>query len=312
MSEFVHQPVLLNQAIEGLKIKPCGIYADGTLGGGGHSSAILQELNPTGLLIGIDRDGSAIAAAEERLTQIQNEKSGRFLLIRGNHDNIKQILEDMNSPQIDGFLLDLGVSSHQLDTPERGFSYRYDAPLDMRMDTRNPFSAYDVVNGYSERELVEIIFGYGEERYAKRIAKAICKQRPIETTMQLTEIITAAVPAWLPSQGNPAGRTFQAIRIAVNEELTGLKQTIEDMVSLLKPGGRLCIISFHSLEDRIVKQSFKHLSNPCKCPRDLPYCVCGKEPVLKIITKKPIRPDEWELEANSRAHSAKLRIAERM
>ena len=282
---------------------PNGIYVDGTLGGGGHASAIASKLDSSGLLIGIDRDGDAIAAAEKRLT-------GNFTLVRDKHENIREVLNQLNIKVVNGFLLDLGVSSYQLDTPERGFSYRFDAPLDMRMDDRAEFSAYDIVNDWPENELVCILKEYGEERYAKRIARAICKMRPIKTTFELVDIIVNSTPYL--KHGHPAARTFQAIRIAVNRELEDLAQTIEDMLDFLKPGGRICIITFHSLEDRIVKQSFKYLSNPCDCPRDIPYCVCGKKPSVRIISKKPILPDDTELANNPRSHSAKLRVAEKL
>ena len=306
MTEFIHRPVLLYQCIEGLKIKQDGLYVDGTFGGGGHAVAIAQKLGDSGLLIGVDRDGDAIAAGEKRLKALDKP----FILVRDKHEHIRQVLQNLSIKAVDGFLLDLGVSSHQLDTPERGFSYRYDAPLDMRMDDRANLTAYDVVNDYPEKELAAIIKDYGEERYAKAIAKAIYRRRPIETTLQLAQIISDTIPKRLHLYGHPAARTFQAIRIAVNEELTGLAQTIADMVDLLKPGGRICIITFHSLEDRIVKQAFKYWADPCKCPKDIPYCVCGKKPGLSIVTKKPIKPDRQELIDNSRAHSAKLRIAE--
>jgi len=306
--EFIHRPVLLNQCIEGLQIKPSGLYIDGTLGGGGHAEAIAQRLDSDGLLIGIDRDGDAIAAGEKRLKALGKP----FILIRDNYENIQQVLKDRSIQAVDGFLLDLGVSSHQLDTPSRGFSYRYDAPLDMRMDDRAGLTAHDVVNGYSEKELAGVIKDYGEERYAKSIARVLCRERPVETTFQLAQIITDTIPGRPPSQGHPAARTFQAIRIVVNGELTRLSQTITEMVHFLKPGGRICIITFHSLEDRIVKQAFKYWANPCQCPRDIPYCVCEKTPVLTVVTKKPIKSSLKELVDNPRAHSAKLRIAERL
>ena len=306
MTEFIHRPVLLNQCIEGLKIKQDGLYVDGTLGGGGHAVAIAQKLGNSGLLIGIDRDGDAIAAGEKRLKALDKP----FTLVRDKHEHIKQVLQDLSIKAVDGFLLDLGVSSHQLDTPDRGFSYRYDAPLDMRMDDRAKLTAYDVINSYPEKELAGIIKDYGEERYAKAIAKALCRRRPIETTLQLAQIVSDTIPGRLHVYGHPAARTFQAVRIAVNEELTGLAQTIADMIDLLKPGGRICIITFHSLEDRIVKQAFRYWADPCRCPKDIPYCVCGKKPRLAIVTKKPIKPDQQELIDNSRAHSAKLRIGE--
>ena len=307
---FNHLPVLLKESIEGLNIKPNGIYVDGTLGGAGHAIEIAKQLNPDGLLIGIDRDEAAITTATSRLKKINSP----FITVRDNHDNLQQILHDLSVRLVDGFLLDLGVSSHQLDTPERGFSYRYDAPLDMRMDNRSVLTAYDIVNNYSEKDLQHIIKNYGEERYAKRISRAIKqainKNRPVDTTLQLAQIITDAVPKGPPSAGHPAMRTFQAVRIVVNAELSNLARTIEHMSEFLKPGGRICIITFHSLEDRIVKQTFKNLADPCKCPRELPYCICGKVPELSIITKKPIRPGADE--TNPRAHSAKLRIAQKL
>jgi len=312
LSEFIHQPVLLDKCLEGLNIKQNGIYVDGTLGGGGHSAAIVQRLGSNGLLIGIDRDGDAISAGERRLKSESPKIGSSFILIRDKHENVKQILDNLSIPLVDGFLLDLGVSSYQLDTPERGFSYRYDAPLDMRMDDRSTVSAYDVVNGYLEGDLIKIISNYGEERYVKRIVRAICKNRPIKTTLQLTQIIANAVPGGHINPGSAAMRTFQAIRIAVNEELIDLAQTIDDMTTLLKPKGRICIITFHSLEDRIVKRSFKQKADPCECSRKLPYCVCRKKPTLSIITKKPLTSDPEELALNPRAHSAKLRIAERL
>ena len=313
MTEFIHEPVMLEECLDGLAVRPGGIYADGTLGGGGHSEGILVRLDSTGFLVGIDRDGDAIAAVEKRFDK--NRPGKNYKLVREKHENIKQVLDGLGIAAADGFLLDLGVSSHQLDTPERGFSYRFDAPLDMRMDVRDSLSAYDIVNGYAERDLAVLIKTYGEERFAKRIARLICRQRadaPVRTSLQLAQLIESAVPRTKksPSHGHPAMRTFQALRIAVNGELTGLAQTITDMAGLLTPGGRICIITFHSLEDRIVKQTFKHLADPCECPRDIPYCVCGKKPQLSIITKKPVRPSACELELNPRSHSAKLRISE--
>lgn len=305
---FNHKSVLLDECIKGLDIKPNGVYVDGTLGGGGHASAIAAKLGKDGRLIGIDRDGTAIAVATERLNAFKSQ----FTPVRDTHENIRQVMNDLSVFSVDGFLLDLGVSSHQLDVPERGFSYRYDAPLDMRMDNRAAITAYDIVNSYDENELVSIIKKYGEERYAKRIAKGICAKRknsPVETTAQLADIIKNSVPFTPPSAGHPAMRTFQAIRIVVNDELTGLAKTIEDMANLLAPGGRICIITFHSLEDRIVKQTFKYWADPCTCPKSIPYCVCGVTPKLSLVTRKPIRPSEEELKENTRAHSAKLRIA---
>lgn len=309
---FEHIPVLLNECIDGLNIVPDGIYADGTLGGAGHSSHIAARLKG-GTLIGIDQDANAIEAASERLRAYDNVK-----LVRDNFSNIKNIANDLGLGQgtFNGFLLDLGVSSHQLDEAARGFSFNHNAPLDMRMDQRAPLSAYVVVNEYTAQELTRIIKDYGEERWAKRIADFIIEERkikPIETTFELVSVIKKAIPKGARADGpHPAKRTFQAIRIEVNNELGILEDTINDMADLLKPGGRICIITFHSLEDRIVKNVFRNLENPCTCPRDFPVCVCGKKPKLKVITRKPILPSEEELGNNRRAHSAKLRIAERI
>ncbi|MCL2016659.1 MAG: 16S rRNA (cytosine(1402)-N(4))-methyltransferase RsmH [Defluviitaleaceae bacterium] len=303
---FMHQPVMLNEILANLQIKPGGVYVDGTLGGGGHSAAIAQKLTENGLLVGIDKDGAALAAATQKLA------AAKFTAVRNSHENITQILQSLKITSVDGFLLDLGVSSHQLDTPQRGFSFRYDAPLDMRMDDRADFTAYTLLNSYSEKQLTAIIKNYGEERFAKRITKAIINNRPIKTTLQLSNIIIQAVPKTPKQQLHPATRTFQAIRIAVNGELIGLSQTIKDMSAALATNGRICIITFHSLEDRIVKQTFKHLSDPCQCPKDIPYCVCGEKPTLAIITKKPIYPTQQEISTNPRASSAKLRVAEKL
>lgn len=310
---FEHISVLLNECIENLNIKSNGIYVDGTLGGAGHSSQIIKRLDENGLLIGIDQDINAITTAKERL-----EGLGKFKLVHDNFSNIKNIAEELGLEEgsVDGFLLDLGVSSHQLDEAERGFSYMHDAPLDMRMDIRKNFSAYNVVNEYSEEELTRIITEYGEERWAKRIAKFIVeerKEKPIETTFELVSVIKKAVPKGARIDGpHPAKRTFQAIRIEVNSELEILKGTITEMSKLLKKGGRICIITFHSLEDRIVKNVFRDLENPCTCPREFPVCVCGKKPLVKVITRKPIAPSEEELEINHRARSAKLRVCEKI
>lgn len=310
---FEHISVLLNECIENLNIKSNGIYVDGTLGGAGHSSQIIKRLDENGLLIGIDQDINAITTAKERL-----EGLGKFKLVHDNFSNIKNIAEELGLEEgsVDGFLLDLGVSSHQLDEAERGFSYMHDAPLDMRMDIRKKFSAYNVVNEYSEEELTRIITEYGEERWAKRIAKFIVeerKEKPIETTFELVSVIKKAVPKGARIDGpHPAKRTFQAIRIEVNSELEILKGTITEMSKLLKKGGRICIITFHSLEDRIVKNVFRDLENPCTCPREFPVCVCGKKPLVKVITRKPIAPSEEELEINHRARSAKLRVCEKI
>ena len=292
---------------------PDGIYVDCTLGGGGHSSHIVEKLNQGGTLIGIDQDANAIKAAGERLKDYTNVK-----YVRDNFSNIKNIVEDLGLGQesINGFLLDLGVSSHQLDEADRGFSYNHNAPLDMRMDQRQSLSAYVVVNEYSADELTRIIKEYGEERWAKRIAEFIVNERktkPIETTFDLVSVIKKAVPKGARADGpHPAKRTFQAIRIEVNNELGILESTVNDMIDLLKPKGRICIITFHSLEDRIVKNVFRNLENPCTCPRDFPVCVCGKKPKAKVITRKPILPGQEELEYNHRAHSAKLRIVEKL
>lgn len=311
--DFEHTPVLLEECINGLNIVPDGIYVDCTLGGAGHSSHIASKLSDKGMLIGIDQDADAIKAAGERLAGYSNVR-----YVRDNFSNIKNITEDLGLGQesINGFLLDLGVSSHQLDEADRGFSYNHNAPLDMRMDQRRPLSAYVVVNEYTKEELTRIIKDYGEERWAKRIAEFIINERkikPIETTFELVSVIKKAVPKGARADGpHPAKRTFQAIRIEVNNELGILEDTINDMADLLKPGGRICVITFHSLEDRIIKNVFRNLENPCTCPRDFPVCVCGKKPKLKVITRKPVLPGEDELESNRRAHSAKLRIAEKI
>ena len=310
---FEHISVLLDECIEGLDIKPDGVYVDGTLGGAGHSSEIIKRLNENGLLIGIDQDSNAIKAAGERLKEYSNVK-----YVHDNFSNIRQIGLDLELAKsgVDGFLLDLGVSSHQLDEADRGFSYNHDASLDMRMDVRQVLSAHQVVNTYSSENLHRIIKDYGEERWAKRIAEFIVKERmdkPIETTFELVEVIKKAVPKGARQDGpHPAKRTFQAIRIEVNKELEILEGTINDMVDLLNVGGRICIITFHSLEDRIVKNVFRNLENPCTCPREFPMCVCGKTPRVKVITRKPISSSDEELERNHRARSAKLRIIEKI
>lgn len=308
---FEHKSVLLEETIENLNIKPDGIYVDGTLGGAGHSYEIAGRLT-NGRLIGIDQDEAAIKAAGERLGRYID----RVTIVRSNYCNIKQVLKELSITQVDGILLDLGVSSYQLDTPERGFSYREDAPLDMRMDTRNPLTARDIINNYSEMELFRIIRDYGEDNFAKNIAKHIVRMRqekPIETTFELNEAIKAAIPMKLRvNTGHPSKRTFQAIRIELNKELEVLKNTLQDMLDLLAPGGRLCIITFHSLEDRIVKSCFKMNENPCTCPPTFPVCVCGKKPVGKIISRKPILPSSEELDYNKRSKSAKLRVFEKI
>lgn len=307
---FEHKSVLLEETIENLSIKPDGIYVDGTLGGGGHSFEIARRLTQ-GRLIGIDQDEAAIAAAGVRLEEYKN----KVTIVRSNYSNMKQVLRELFIDKVDGILLDLGVSSYQLDTPERGFSYKEDAPLDMRMDTRNSLTAKDIVNYYSEMELYRIIRDYGEDNFAKNIAKHIVRMReekPLETTFELVEAIKAAIPAKLRAgTGHPAKRTFQAIRIELNKELEVLRDTLQDMIDLLAPEGRLCIITFHSLEDRIVKSCFKAYENPCTCPPNFPVCVCGKVPMGKVISRKPILPSEEELEYNKRSKSAKLRVFEK-
>ena len=308
--EFKHKPVMLEECINGLNIKPEGIYVDGTLGGAGHSKEIAKRLSKDGLLIGIDRDEDALKAAKENLKEFQNVK-----FVKDNHDNIKQILENIGIEKVDGILLDLGVSSYQLDERNRGFSYLGNNELDMRMDKTQSLTAKKVVNTYSEEELANIIYEYGEERFSRQIAKNICiarKEKEIETTEELVKIIEKSMPAFAKKEGHPAKRTFQAIRIEVNNELGILEDTINSMVDILKSGGRICIITFHSLEDRIVKNVFRNLENPCTCPRDFPICVCGKKPKVKVITRKPIAPSKEELEVNHRSRSAKLRIVEKL
>ena len=307
--EFHHISVLLNECIDNLNIRPDGIYVDGTMGGGGHSLEIAKRLT-TGRLICIDQDPNAHEAAGKRLAEYKD----RITFVRDNFGNIKSILDSWGIEKIDGMLLDIGVSSHQLDEAERGFSYQQDAPLDMRMNPDRPFSAYDVVNGYDEDELDRVIFTYGEERWARRIAQFIVKEReakPIETTGELVDIIKKAVPKGARKDGpHPAKRTFQAIRIEVNGELEVLQRAIDDVAARLAVGGRLCIITFHSLEDRIVKEAFRKQENPCICPPQFPVCVCGKKPLGRVITRKPILPSKEELEENPRSRSAKLRVLE--
>ena len=311
--EFNHYSVLLNETIENLNIKPDGIYVDGTLGGGGHAYQVASRLSEKGRLIGIDQDADAMAAAGERL----KEFGDKITIIRSNYANMKEELHRIGVEKVDGIVLDLGVSSFQLDTPERGFTYRDEnAPLDMRMDDRQSLTAKDIVNGYSEMDLYRIIRDYGEDKFAKNIAKHIVQERakkPIETTGELTEIIRASIPMKVQvTGGHPAKRTFQAIRIELNKELEVLQNNLDDMIDLLNPGGRICIITFHSLEDRIVKTNFKRNENPCTCPSDFPVCVCGKKSKGKVVTRKPILPSEEELEVNSRSKSAKLRVFERV
>ena len=308
--EFKHVSVLLNECLDALNIKDDGIYVDCTLGGAGHSSHILQRLSNDGLLVGIDQDTDALKAAGERLKEYENKK-----LVHNNFHNIDSILEELEIPKVDGILMDLGVSSYQLDEGERGFSYMKDAPLDMRMNRDREFSAYDVVNSYSMEDLWRIIRDYGEEKFAKRVAEFIVNRReekPIETTLELVDIIKAAIPAKARREGpHPAKRTFQAIRIEVNGELEILNKAIEDGVNRLNKGGRMAIITFHSLEDRIVKLKFRELANPCTCPKEFPICVCGKKPLVKLISRKAIEPSKEEVEENPRSRSAKLRVIER-
>ena len=309
--EFKHRSVLLEETVNGLNIKPDGIYVDGTLGGGGHAYEICRRLGDKGSIIGIDQDEAAIEAAGIRLKDFGE----KVTIVRSNYCEMKSVLQGSGIDKVDGIVLDLGVSSYQLDTAERGFSYREDAPLDMRMDRRQTMTARDIVNDYSEKDLYRVIRDYGEDKFAKNIAKHIVierEKRSIETTGQLTEIIRGAIPMkFQKKSGHPAKRTFQAIRIELNRELDVLKNSLDDMIDLLNPGGRLCIITFHSLEDRIVKSAFKKNEDPCTCPKDFPVCVCGKVSKGSILTRKPILPGPEEMEENSRSKSAKLRIFER-
>ena len=309
--EFNHVSVLLNECLDALNIKEDGIYVDGTLGGAGHSSEILKRLSQEGRLIGIDQDTDALKAAQNRLQNFNN-----VTFVHNNFHNIKQILDELDIEEVDGILMDLGVSSYQLDKGERGFSYMKDAPLDMRMNRDNEFSAYDVVNTYSEEELYRIIRDYGEEKFAKRIATFIVNARAeknIETTLELVEIIKNAIPAKARREGpHPAKRTFQAIRIEVNSELSILNRAIEDGVDKLSKGGRMAIITFHSLEDRIVKNKFRDLAVSCRCPREFPICVCGEKAKVKVISRKAIEPTKEEVEINPRSRSAKLRVIEKI
>ena len=308
--EFKHKSVLLNETIDGLNIKPDGIYVDGTLGGGGHAYEVCRRLGEKGSIVGIDQDAAAIEAASARLKDFGE----KVTIVRSNYCDMKSKLHELGIDKVDGIVLDLGVSSYQLDTAERGFFYREDAPLDMRMDTRQKMTARDIVNDYTEADLYRVIRDYGEDKFAKNIAKHIMQARavkPVETTAELSEIIRASIPMkFQKKSGHPAKRTFQAIRIELNRELDVLRDSLDDMIDLLNPGGRLCIVTFHSLEDRIVKSAFRKNENPCTCPPDFPVCVCGKKSKGSIITKKPILPSEEELEYNSRSKSAKLRIFE--
>lgn len=307
---FNHYSVLLGETIENLNIRPDGVYADGTLGGGGHALEVVKRLSDQGRFYGIDQDDAAIEATGERLSAYKD----KVTLIRSNYCNMKAALAEHNVDGVDGIVLDLGVSSYQLDTLERGFSYKFDTDLDMRMDRRQTLTAKNIVNEYSEAELFRIIRDYGEDQFAKNIAKHIAaarEKKPIETTGELTEIIKAAIPAKMRQNGHPSKKTFQAIRIECNHELDVLKNSLEDMIGLLNPGGRICIITFHSLEDRIVKSAFRQQENPCTCPPHFPVCVCGKKSQGTVITRKPILPSKEELEENSRSKSAKLRVFEK-
>lgn len=310
--EFIHTTVLLKESIENLNIKPDGIYVDCTVGGAGHSLEIASRLSAKGHLVGIDQDDFALEAAKERLAPYQE----KVTLIRENFRNLKKALYYGGFEEIDGFLFDLGFSSPQVDDDERGFSYQADAPLDMRMDRRQKLTAQFIVNNWDEGEIAKVIRDYGEEKWANRIAQFIVRERsrkPIETTGELVEVIKAAIPAAARRSGpHPAKRTFQALRIAVNDELNLLKDALQDAIELLQPGGRICVISFHSLEDRIVKHLFRDLAAECICPKDLPVCTCGVKPVVKVITRKAITPNEEELELNPRARSASLRVAEKL
>ncbi len=310
--DFEHIPVLLNETLEYLDPKPGGIYIDGTLGGAGHSSEIAKRIVPGGVLIGIDQDSNAIDAATRRLEAYKDN----VIIVRDNFRNIKTIALQKGFKEVDGILLDIGVSSHQLDEKERGFSYMQDGPLDMRMDTENGLNASDIVNNSSEQELIRILRDYGEEKWAVRIAKFITEERKnsrIDTTFKLADIIQRAIPAAARRDGgHPAKRTFQALRIAVNDELQVLEEAVTNAARLLKPGGRLVVITFHSLEDRIVKKIFNNMEKPCTCPPQLPVCACGKEPLLRVITKKPVTAGVEELKTNTRSKSAKLRAAERV
>lgn len=304
MPSFSHIPVMLEECMDCLRVREGGLFVDGTLGGGGHSEAMLAR---GAGVIGIDRDPAALCAADERLRHF----APRYRSVHGNFENVRTILSELGIDAVDGVLLDLGVSSYQLDTPERGFSYHEDAPLDMRMDTTQGRTAADVVNTYSERELARILREYGEEKWAARIAQFIVRRRPLATTKELVEAIDAAVPKSVRAQqAHPARRTFQAIRIEVNGELAGLEEALDGAMDSIRPGGRLTVITFHSLEDRIVKNVFRRMENPCICPSDFPVCVCGRKPVAKVVTRRPLEPSPGEIERNPRSHSAKVRCAE--
>lgn len=308
---FNHYSVMLKETVDGLNVQPDGIYVDGTLGGGGHSLEICRRLGDRGRLIGIDQDKDAIHAAEERLHDHRN----KVTVVRSNYEDIERVLDQLGISKVDGIMLDLGVSSYQLDTAERGFSYREDAPLDMRMDDRNPVTAADIINDYTESQLYHMILNYGEDRFAKNIAKHIVQYRAdkrIETTLELSQIISGAIPAKIRATGgHPAKRTFQAIRIELNRELEVLENSLDAMIDRLNENGRLAVITFHSLEDRIVKNKFRTAEKPCICPPEFPMCTCGRKPRGTVITRKPIVPSEEELECNSRSKSAKLRVFEK-
>lgn len=308
--EFAHKSVLLQEVIDSLNVQPDGIYVDGTLGGAGHAYEVCRSLGPDGRMIGIDQDEDAIAAATKRLADFKDQVT----IVRSNYEAMKDVIHDLGIERVNGITLDLGVSSYQLDAAERGFSYREDAPLDMRMDNRQEVTAATVVNEYTESELFQVIRKYGEDKFAKNIAKHIVQERqkePVLTTGRLAEIVDQSIPMKFKKQGgHPAKRTFQAIRIEVNRELTVLEDHISEMIDLLAPGGRFCIITFHSLEDRIVKNAFRTAQDPCTCPPDFPVCVCGKKSKGKVLTRKPVLPSEKELEENSRSKSAKLRVFE--
>ena len=309
--EFNHVSVLLNECIENLNIKPDGIYVDGTMGGAGHSLEIVKKLSPEGMLIGIDRDEEALAVAKERLKDFSNVK-----YVHDNHDNIDEIIKNLNLKGVDGILLDLGVSSYQIDEKARGFTYMNDGPLDMRMDKSQELTAEYIVNNYKEQELARIIFEYGEEKFSRKIAKNICEYRSnkkIETTSELVKIIEKSIPGkFREKNSHPAKRTFQAIRIEVNNEIEPLYNTVKNSINALNSKGRLCVITFHSLEDRMVKKAYVDAEGKCTCPKDLPYCVCGNVSLGKIINKKPILPTEKEMQENSRSRSAKLRVFEKI
>lgn len=308
--EFKHKSVLLEETVDGLAVKPDGIYVDGTLGGGGHSYEICKRLSDKGRLVGIDQDEDAIAAATKRLEEFKD----RVTIVRSNYCNMRQVLKDLGIEKVDGIVLDLGVSSYQLDTVDRGFSYKYDTELDMRMDRRQSLTAKEIVNTYSEKDLFRIFRDYGEDQFSQNIAKHIVRNRQekeIVTTFELNEIIKAAIPAKFRVNGHPSKRVFQAIRIECNKELDVLRDSMDDMISMLNPGGRLSIITFHSLEDRIVKSAFRKNENPCTCPPEFPVCVCGKASMGKSVYRKPVLPSDEELEENSRSKSAKLRVFER-